>query len=152
MAMLLTRETLNDHVGEEIGVSPWVEVTQEDVNTFAEITRDPQFIHIDPEKAAKSPFGGTIAHGFFTLSLLTYFLEEGAGLTIEGTSMGINYGFDKLRFLAPVRVGKKVRGRTKLLSVEESKPSQFRLKYEVTVEIENEEKPALIAEWLTMAL
>lgn len=151
MAMLLTRETLHDHVGEEIGVSPWVEITQADVNAFAEISRDPQFIHIDPEKAAKTAFGGTIAHGFFTLSLLTYFLREGAGVTIEGTSMGINYGFDKLRFLAPVRVGKKVRGRTKLLSVEESKPNQFRLKYEVTVEIEGWEKPALIAEWLTMA-
>lgn len=151
MAMLLTRETLSDHVGEEVGVSPWVEITQADVNAFAEVTRDPQFIHIDPEKAAKTAFGGTIAHGFFTLSLLTYFLREGAGVTIEGTSMGINYGFDKLRFLAPVRVGKKVRGRTKLLSVEESKPNQFRLKYEVTVEIEDGEKPALVAEWLTMA-
>lgn len=152
MAISLTRETLNDHVGEEIGVSPWVEIRQEDVNGFAEITRDPQFIHIDPERAAETPFGGTIAHGFFTLSMLTYFIREGAGVTVEGTSMGINYGFDKLRFLAPVRVGKKIRGRTKLLSAEEPKPGQFRLKYEVTVEIKDEEKPALVAEWLTMAM
>jgi len=152
MAVLLTRETLNDHVGEELGVSPWVEITQEGVNTFAELTRDPQFIHIDPEKAAKTPFGGTIAHGFFTLSMLSYFLQEGAGVTVEGTSMGINYGFDKLRFLAPVRVSKRIRGRIRLLSAEEAKPNQFRLKYEVTVEIEGEDKPALIAEWLTMAV
>lgn len=152
MPLLLTRENLNDHVGEEIGVSPWVEITQEDVDVFAKITRDPQFIHIDPERAAKTPFGGTIAHGFFTLSLLTHFLHEGAAVTVEGTSMGINYGFDKLRFLAPVRVGRRIRGRTKLLSAEESKPNQFRLKYEVTVEIEGAEKPALIAEWLTMAV
>lgn len=152
MVMLLTRETVNDHVGEEIGVSPWVEITQEDVNAFGEITRDQQFIHIDPERAAKTPFGGTIAHGFFTLALLTYFLQEGTKVIVEGTSMGINYGFDKLRFLAPVSVGKKVRGRTKLLSFDESKPNQFRVKYEVTVEIEDEEQPALVAEWLTMAV
>lgn len=152
MVMLLTRETVNDHVGEEIAVSPWVEITQEDVNAFGEITRDQQFIHIDPERAAKTPFGGTIAHGFFTLALLTYFLQEGTKVIVEGTSMGINYGFDKLRFLAPVSVGKKVRGRTKLLSFDESKPNQFRVKYEVTVEIEDEEQPALVAEWLTMAV
>lgn len=152
MGLLLTKDTLTDHIGEEIGVSPWVEMTQANVDAFAEITRDPQFIHVDPEKAAKTPFGGTIAHGFLTLSMLTYFLQEGAEVTIEGTTMGINYGFDKLRFLAPVRVGKRVRGRIKLLSAEESKPGQFRLKYEVMVEIEGEEKPALIAEWLTMAI
>lgn len=152
MGLLLTRETLADHIGEEIGVSPWVEMSQANVDAFAEITRDPQFIHVDPEKAAKTPFRGTIAHGFLTLSMLTYFLQEGAGVTIEGTTMGINYGFDKLRFLAPVRVGKSIRGRIKLLSAEESKPGQFRLKYEVIVEIEGEDKPALIAEWLTMAV
>ncbi len=150
MGLLLTRDTLEDHVGEEIGVSPWVEVTQADVNSFAEITRDSQFIHIDPESAAQTPFGGTIAHGFFTLSLLTYFLDEGVGVSIEGTKMGINYGFDKVRFLAPVRVGKRIRGRIKLDSVEESKPGQFRLNYEVAIEIEDEGKPALIAEWLTV--
>lgn len=152
MSILLNRETLDSHVGQELGVSPWLKITQEDVDAFAAITRDPQFIHIDPEKAAQTPFGGTIAHGFFTLSLLTHFLQEGGGVTIEGSSMGINYGFDKLRFLAPVRVGRKIRGRTRLLSAEEPKPNQFRLKYEVTVEIEGEEKPALIAEWLTMVV
>ncbi|MDH3512796.1 MAG: MaoC family dehydratase [Gammaproteobacteria bacterium] len=152
MTISLTKETLGDYVGEEIGVSPWVQVTQEDVNVFAQITRDPQFIHIDPVRAANTPFGGTIAHGFFTLSMLSYFLQEGAGVTVEGTSMAINYGFDKLRFLAPVRVGRKIRGRIKLLSAEESKPNQFRLKYEVMAEIEGEDKPALIAEWLTMAV
>ena len=152
MGLLLTRDTLQDHIGEEIGVSPWVKIAQEEVNAFADITRDPQFIHVDPARAAETPFGGTIAHGFLTLSLLTYFLQEGAGVHIEGTAMGINYGFDKLRFLAPVRVGKRIRGKIKLISAEESKPNQFRLKYEVTVEIEDEAKPALIAEWLTMAV
>ncbi len=152
MSILLTRTSIADYTGKEIGVSPWVRISQEDVDAFARITRDPQFIHIDPGKAALTPFGGTIAHGFLTLSLLTHFLQEGAGVAVEGTSMGINYGFDKIRFLAPVRVGKNVRGRIRLLSAEEPKPNQFRLKYEVTVEIEGEEKPALIAEWLTMAL
>ena len=151
MGLLLNRDTLADHIGEEIGVSPWVEITQEDVDAFARITQDSQFIHTNPDKAAATPFGGTIAHGFFTLSMLTYFLREGAGVAIEGTSMGINYGFDKLRFLAPVRVGKRIRGRIKLLAAEESKPDHFRLKYEVMVEIDGEDKPALIAEWLTMA-
>ncbi|MCP4379390.1 MAG: MaoC family dehydratase [bacterium] len=152
MGLLLTRNTLQDHVGEAVGTSPWVEVTQDNVNAFADITIDPQFIHVDPERAAQTPFGGPIAHGFLTLSMLTYFSESGAGARIEGTVMGINYGFDKVRFLSPVGVGSRIRGTARLLSAEETKPNQFKLKQEVTVEIEGGDKPALIAEWLTMLI
>ena len=152
MALTLTRETLQDHIGEEVGVSPWFEVTQQDVDTFARVTRDPQFIHVDPERAAQTPFGGTIAHGFLSLSMLSYFAMEGAGTTVAGAIMGINYGFDKVRFLAPVRVGKRIRGRSRLLSAEETRAGQFRFRQEVTVEIDGEDKPALVAEWITMAV
>jgi len=150
--LLLTRETLHDHIGEETGVSPWVEITQDNVNKFADITIDQQFIHVDPERAAATPFGGTIAHGFLTLSMLSYFAAAGAGVGVEGMTMGVNYGFDKVRFVAPVRVGKRIRGRAVLLSAEETKPKQFLIKQAVTVEIENEDKPALVAEWLSMAM
>ena len=150
MALTLTRETLQDHIGEEIGVSDWHEITQQDVNTFADITRDPQFIHVDEERAAQTPFGGTIAHGFLSLSMLSFFAMSGAGCGMEGATMGINYGFDKIRFVAPVRVGKRIRARSVLLSAEESKPNHFLMHLAVTVEIEGEEKPALVAEWLTM--
>jgi len=152
MGLTLTQDDLQEHIDEESGVSPWIEITQENVDAFAAITIDPQFIHIDPGKAAQTPFGGTIAHGFLTLSMLSYFAAAGAGTTVEGAVMGINYGFNKLRFLYPVRVGKRIRGRMKLLAVEESKPGQFRITQEVTVEIEGEERPALVAEWLTMAV
>lgn len=152
MSLTLSRETLQDHIGEEVGVSPWVEITQENVNTFADVTLDPQFIHVDPELAAQTPFGGTIAHGFLSLSMLSYFALEGTGTTVEGAVMGINYGFDKVRFVAPVRVGKRIRGRSTLLSAEEKSPGQFLFKQQVAVEIDGEDKPALIAEWLTMAV
>lgn len=152
MPLTLTRETLQDHIGEEVGVSPWVEITQENVNTFADVTLDPQFIHVDPERAAQTPFGGTIAHGFLSLSMLSYFALEGTGTSVEGAVMGINYGFDKVRFIAPVRVGKRIRGRSKLLSGEEKNPGQFLFKQQVTIDIDGEDKPALIAEWLTMAV
>jgi acyl dehydratase len=152
MPLTITADTLQDQVGEEVGLSSWFRITQDDVNTFAEVTRDAQFIHNNPEQAAKTPFGGTIAHGFFTLSMLSHLLQDGTALNVEGTTMGINYGFDKVRFVSPVRVGKRVRGRTRLVSAEESKPNQFRMKFEVTLEIEGEEKPALVAEWLTMAV
>lgn len=152
MGLLLTRETLQDHIGSEIGVSPWVEITQENVNAFADITIDPQFIHVDPQKAARTPFGGTIAHGFLSLSMLSYFAASGSGVTVEGATMGINYGFDKIRFVNPVRVGKKIRGRATLLFANETKPNRFLFKQEVSVEIDGVDKPALVAEWLTMAV
>lgn len=152
MGKVLKLDELDSAIGQEIGTSDWFEVTQEDVNKFADVTRDHQFIHIDEEKAAQTPFGGTIAHGFFTLSLLSHFAETGCGVSVEGAKMGLNYGSDKLRFLNPVRVGSKIRGRSVLASVVEKKPGQFLCKSEMTVEIEGVETPALITEWLTMVI
>jgi len=140
---------LQSLVGTEIGTSDWVTVDQDRINVFADVTEDHQFIHINEEAAKMTPFGGTIAHGFLTLSLLSKF-SEGAGLVIEGVKMGVNYGFEKVRFLAPVPSGSKVRGRFNLKSVVEKKPGQHLLTYEVTVEIDGQEKPALIADWLAM--
>ena len=137
--------------GTEICVSDWTEITQDQINTFADVTDDHQFIHIDPEAAAKTPFGGTIAHGFLTMSLLSQFSEQ-TGIVLEGITMGVNYGFDKMRFLAPVPSGSKVRGRFVLKSAEEKRPGQFLITYTVTVEIDGGDKPALIADWLSMQM
>jgi len=136
-------------VGTDLGVSDWIVIEQDRVNQFADVTEDHQFIHVNPEMAKMTPFGGPIAHGFLTLSLLSKFSEQG-GLVIEGVKMGVNYGFEKVRFLAPVKVGKKVRGHFKLKAADEKRAGQYLLTYEVTVEIEGEEKPALIADWLGM--
>jgi len=122
---------------------------QDRINVFADVTEDHQFIHIDEAAAQKTPFGGTIAHGFLTLSMLSKF-SEGSGLVIEGTKMGVNYGFEKVRFLAPVPSGSRIRGRFSLKDVVEKKPGQFLLTYEVSVDIEGQDKPALIADWLAM--
>jgi acyl dehydratase len=134
-------------VGSELGVSRWFEVDQKRIDTFAECTEDFQFIHVDPERAAETPFGGTIAHGFLTLSLLSAMAYE-LFPDLEGRKMGVNYGMNKLRFLAPVRSGKRVRGRMTLLDVTERNPGVLQSTYEVVVEIEGEEKPALLAEWV----
>ena len=142
-------EDLPAAVGTDLGTSDWITIEQDRVNVFADITEDHQFIHIDPERAKETPFGGPIAHGFLTLSLLSKFSEQG-GMVIEGVNMGVNYGFEKVRFLAPVKVGKRVRGHFKLKSSEEKRPGQFLFTYEVTVEIEGEDKPALIADWMGM--
>ncbi|RZJ94147.1 MAG: MaoC family dehydratase [Brevundimonas sp.] len=144
---------LQSLIGQEVGVSRWFEIDQARIDAFAETTEDRQFIHIDPEAAAKTPFGGTIAHGFLTLSLASA-MSYDAVESLENVVMGVNYGFDKLRFLAPVRAGSKVRGRFRLLSAEDKGSSgggnRWLLKHELTVEIEGGEKPALIAEWLSM--
>lgn len=152
MVTVLKSENIADAVGKELGVSEWFEVTQADVNTFADVTRDHQFIHIDPEKAAQTPFGGPIAHGFLSLSMLSHFAEKGAGVWVDGANMGVNYGFDKVRFIHPVHVGKRIRGRSTLLSAEEKSPGSYLFKSAISVEIEGVEKPALMAEWLTMAI
>ena len=136
-------------IGQEIGVSRWITVDQARIDAFAEITEDRQFIHIDPVAAAQTPFGGTIAHGFLTLSLLSAMTYDAVS-PLDGVMMGVNYGFDKLRFLAPVPAGSNVRGRFKLLSAEDKGGGRWLLKHEVTVEIDGAEKPALIAEWLGM--
>jgi len=142
-----TIEEIRGRVGSEIGVSDWILVDQARIDAFAEITEDHQFIHVDPERAAQTPFRGTVAHGFLTLSLLSR-MAEGVMLRPESLRMAVNYGFDKVRFMGPVRSGKRVRGRFKMLSAEEKRASQWQITYEVTVEIEDEEKPALIADWI----
>ena len=143
---------LPELIGKEIGVSRWIEVDQKRIDVFADVTEDPQFIHIDPERAkAETPFGGTIAHGFLSLSLLSPMAMD-LGFSLEGMSMGINYGFEKIRFLQPVRAGRKVRGHFALENAVERHPGQWMLTYGVTVEIEGEDKPALIANWLTLQI
>ena len=136
-------------IGKE-SVSDWVEVTQEMINKFADATGDHQFIHIDPERAKQTPFGTTIAHGFLTLSLLPLLSAKNPNMPrLDGVKMGVNYGGNKVRFLAPVPSGSKVRGRSKLTEFEEKRPGQYQFTTETTVEIEGSEKPAMIAEWIT---
>ena len=140
---------LQSLIGQEVGVLKWFEVDQARIDAFAKITEDEQFIHVDPEAARATPFGGTIAHGFLTLSLASA-MSYDAVKPLQGVVMGVNYGFDKLRFLAPVPAGSKVRGRFKLLSADDKGGGRWLLKHELTVEIDGAEKPALIAEWLGM--
>ncbi len=149
MKLVIPVENLNDYIGKEIGHSDWFLVDQERINQFADVTIDHQFIHINEEKSKKGPFGSTIAHGFLTLSLLTH-LTDTCRLIPEGTVMGINYGFDKVRFINPVKVNSRIRATAKPLSAVERNPGQWLLKSEVNVEIENEEKPALVSEWLSL--
>lgn len=144
---LASLEEIQSKVGTEIGVSDWIMVDQDRIDRFADVTEDRQFIHVDPEAAAKTVFRGTIAHGFLSLSLLSRFGED-SFLQPPGVRMGVNYGFERVRFIAPVRAGKRVRGRFFLNSAEERKPRQWEFHHEVTVEIEGEEKPALTAEWI----
>ena len=149
MATTVPASELPSMVGTELGVSDWVLIEQDRVNAFADATLDHQFIHIDPERAAMTPFGGTIAHGFLTLSLLPHFLES-ASVPVEGLLMAINYGTDKVRFLQPVKVGQRIRGRAVLSGAEEKRPGQWLVRQTVTVEIEGEEKPAMVAEFLML--
>ena len=138
-------------IGTEVGLSKWIEIDQKRIDAFGDATEDWQFFHVDPEAAKQTPFGGTIAHGFLTLSLASAMSYE-AVERLEGVVMGVNYGFDKLRFLAPVPAGSRVRGRFKLLSAEDKGGGRWLLKHELTVEIEGADKPALIAEWLGMQM
>lgn len=149
MAQKIKASELPGLAGQEFPPSPWIEITQERVNLFADATNDHQFIHVDPDKAAKSPFGGTIAHGFLSLSLLSY-LNAQSAIIPDGLVMAINYGSDKVRYLAPVRVGKRIRSRQKLLEASEKKPGQWLAKIAVTVDIEGETTPALVAEILSL--
>ena len=140
---------IKNAVGREVGVSSWIPIDQARIDAFADATEDRQFIHVDPAAAAQTPFGGTIAHGFLSLSLLSRMGAE-AMLVPEGMRMAINYGLDRVRFLAPVRSGSRVRGRFTLDSVEEKAAGQVLLRHTVTVEIEGEDKPALSAVWLAL--
>ena len=140
---------LKDYVGKDLGHSEWLTIDQERVDQFAECTGDHQFIHVDPEKAAKTPFGGTIAHGFLSLSLIPK-LMEGLLVLPEGLKMAVNYGLDTVRFIQPVRVGSRVRLGLTLLAVTEKNPGQWLIKARATLEIEGQEKPAYIAETLSL--
>lgn len=142
--------SLANHIGDDF-LSPWITVDQERINAFAAVTEDHQFIHVDPVRARETPFGGTVAHGFLTLSLLSVMAYE-ALPKLEDAVMGVNYGFDRVRFLSPVRSGSRVRGRFTLRSATEKSPGQWQLAYDVSVEIENSRKPALAATWLTMQM
>ncbi len=140
-------DELESLLGQEIGVSDWHEITQERVNAFADATDDHQWIHIDPERAKAGPFGGTIAHGFLTLSLLPMFSAE--IYTVTGLRMAVNYGLDKVRFPAPVPVGSRLRGRSELIAVvRDAKGARATVR--VTVEIEGSERPACVAESLAL--
>ena len=145
----ITAQEMAGRIGQE-SVSEWVEVTQEMINKFADATGDHQFIHLDAEKAAMTPFGGTIAHGFLTLSLMPLLSSKIIDpVSVAGVKMGVNYGGNKVRFLTPARSGKRVRGRFKLLEFAEKRPGQWQQTNEFSVEIEGEDKPAMIAEWIS---
>lgn len=152
MTKVVSADELRALVGREIGVSDWIAIDQARIDTFAEVTEDRQFIHIDPKRAAaETPFGGAIAHGFLTLSMLSH-LADSVAPRLQGLKMGVNYGFDKLRFMSPVRAGKKIRGRFTLMAADERMPGQWTCKYGVRVEIEGEDKPALVAEWIGLQI
>ncbi len=147
MVKMIDRNDVDDYIGYQSEPTDWFTITQDQIDEFAECTHDQQFIHVDPEKARDTHFGTTIAHGFLTLSMLSYFAGS-YSVIIEGFYMGVNYGFDKVRFLAPVKVNSRIRAVPRIMDVVEKKPGQFMIKTEVVIEIEGEDKPALIAEWL----
>ncbi len=140
-------DKIHGAIGSSIGVSDWIEVTQDRIDTFADTTEDRQFIHVDPAAAAQTPFGGTIAHGFLSLSLLSRMAAD--VMQVPDTCvMAVNYGLDRVRFIAPVRAGKRVRGHFTLAAIDNKAPGQLLFHHDVTVEIEGEPKPALTARWL----
>lgn len=149
MRAAMTLENYRKQIGTEVGVSDWVLVDQARIDAFAACTGDHQFIHVDPVAAARSPFGTTIAHGYLTLSLIPM-MTYAAVPSIEGAKMGVNYGMNKLRFMAPVKSGKRIRGRFTLSGVEQRGDGGYQSTVQVTVEVEGEIKPALAAEWLTL--
>ena len=150
MAGLVPAETLKDYIGTEFEPSDWLEVDQDRINQFADATLDYQFIHVDSEKATPL-FGSTIAHGFLSLSMVAGIpFEQEIGMVLDGTKMGLNYGLDKVRFLSPVPVNSEVRIRMKCIDVTEKNPGQYLAKTEVTMEIKGIEKPAFVAETLSM--
>ena len=148
---IATLEQIRRRIGEEVGVSGWILADQDRIDAFADATEDRQFIHVDPAAAARTMFGGTIAHGFLSLSLLSRMGAEAMAVP-DGTRIAINYGLDRVRFLAPVRSGRRVRGRFTLDSIEEKAVGQWLLRHTITVDIEDETKPALTAVWLTLVV
>jgi acyl dehydratase len=144
------KNEMTNAVGMKLGPSDWIELSQQRINAFADCTEDHQFIHVDEAKAKETPFGGTIAHGFLTLSLLAGLIEK-IGVTPENTVMGMNYGFDKIRVLAPVKSGKRVRMVGEVLNVDQKDENRFLTTFGVSIEIEGEDTPALVAEFLLMS-
>lgn len=142
-----TRDTIQNIIDTEVGISDWVAVTQDMVNQFANLTGDPVEIHTNEALASQTPFGGTIAHGLLTLSMIGGFVTA-TEVLMEGVTMGVNYGFNKVRFMAPVRTGRRIRGRFTLRAAEEKSPGQWLTTMDVVIEIEGENKPAAVAEWL----
>ncbi|SDK71934.1 MaoC family dehydratase [Microbulbifer yueqingensis] len=140
---------LDDYIGYIAGPTDWLTIDQGRIDAFADCTLDRQFIHVDPETARQTPFGSTIAHGFLTLSLLSHFAEQ-LPITIAGIRMAVNYGLNRVRFINPVRVNSRVRAHAKVLEIKEKEPGQFQVTLEMTMEVEGEEKPALVAEWLVL--
>jgi acyl dehydratase len=147
MRVFKSPHELMDCVGEELGETEWLEIDQSRINLFADATGDHQWIHVDVEKAKQGPFGGPIAHGYLTASLANYFLPQ--LLDVQGTSMGVNYGCDKIRFPSPVPVGSRVRGTGALTSAEETKDGGIQAKVTVKIEIEGQERPACVIETIS---
>ena len=151
MPTIIKKDAIVDYIGFEAEPTAWHVITQAQIDQFADCTLDHQFIHVDEEKAKATPFGSTIAHGFLSLSMLSHFAED-FSVIIEGFYMGLNAGFDKVRFLQPVQVNSRIRAHAKTLVIEEKKPGQYRLCTQVTVEIEDCDTPALVAEWISVQM
>ena len=149
MPNVISREDFENLTGQDLEPSDWMDITQERVNQFADATNDHQFIHIDEARASATPFGGTIAHGFLSLSLITHLTSMTMPIP-EGTVMTINYGSDKVRYITPVRVGRRIRATQTVLDVTEKSPGRWLLKTAVVIEIDGEEAPAVVAEILFM--
>ncbi|HET6628284.1 MAG TPA: MaoC family dehydratase [Woeseiaceae bacterium] len=147
--LTVPKEQLRDYIDRELEPSGWLAIDQERISAFADTTLDRQFIHVDEEKAARTPFGSTIAHGYLTLSLISHFAAE-CGIGPENAAMAINYGSDRVRFLQPVKVNDRVRARAMLKSVDDSEPHRVLVKTRFTIDIEGEDKPALVAEILSL--
>src|SRR5262245_13216353 len=145
----MSLDEIKTHVGKEIGVSDWFLLDQKRINAFADLTEDHMFLHVNPEAAKSTPFGGTIAHGLLTLSMMPVMAYQ-AMPGVSGTKMGVNYGYNKVRFMAPVKSGKRIRGRFGVKAVEPQSGGRMQIVHDVTIEIEGEPKPALAAEWITM--
>ncbi len=146
----MTPQDMQAKIGETIGTSEWLLVDQEMIDKFADATGDNQFIHVNPDMAKMTPFGGTIAHGFLTLSLIPVLTEKSDIEKPEGLKMALNYGGNRVRFLQPVRSGKQVRAHFKLVGMQEKRPGQWEQTVEITLEIEGEEKPGYVAEWISL--
>ena len=146
---IVAKEDIQSAIGYQGEPSPWFEIDQSRIDGFADATLDHQFIHVNPEQAKTTSFGGTIAHGLLSLSLLPHFAKNFA-IKIEGAEMALNYGFDRVRFISPVGVNSEVRALSRIVDVYEKNPGQIVIKFDITIEIKGEEKPALVVEWLTM--